>query len=323
MSGSANLPQTPGSWLKYWIGLLLSLPLIFHSFLGPGFEHALEGIEDFLHFKEHPLPVLVGFALPIVPLLFRYLSQLLSQTQKIQEEVNKCSVLYKEFAFTLAQIQTALADRTIALIHLETDPDVFSNFTGDFYAINAPLTWERHYLKMPVDPIQVHIDRYSNPTFNIAHYCFPIFSYLSDETLCDWCERLLRVLLHFRHRVMSKYPPRKAAHIFGRLQFWVPRKSTTGQYLKDDHPATMTAFAGVRRSTKQVIFFHSSTMFSTISDLPDIAFLIHNDDFHKRIVLACCDFSGGRHALTLDQFISELQSNLSEEIVKTIQAETN
>ncbi len=218
----------------------------------------------------------------------------------------------------------ALGDQAIRMVHLDKEPELFSDFRGEFYAINAPLIWEELHRKEFLSSVDVHYRRYSHRDFTKAHYYYPILDLdlLSVPTRHRWVIRIYTFFLCLLRTIEISEPDVAAERrTLSKLEFHMPIVDSVINRLSGEYHSAMTIFAGTKQHYPQVILYYSETMFSGDTDRPDLAFLCHSEEFYLRTADLASGLNAGRTSLSLPDFLLRLRPQIPSDEIKWIEDE--
>lgn len=117
--------------------------------------------------------------------------------------------------------------------------DIFDGFTGEYHAFNAPLSLEASKLEYHVN---IHVNRYKNPEFKVAHYYYPILSSMPSTKKEVWVKNIYKLF----QKVASKLNDEEKA----KLKFYVPKTENKIAYTQ-----LATYFYGERMKTEVCIMY--------------------------------------------------------------------
>lgn len=146
-------------------------------------------------------------------------------------------------------------------------PDIFSNFTGIYYALNAPLRFETSNLEYQV---QIHANRYKQDEFYEAHYYYPVFSLLDEEELNIWVKNIYKLFYTLNKQLNHKER--------NKIIFHVPLLEEK----KQNPNQLVTYFFGQKNNNKECVMYIHNKAFS-IDTNPKHIFIINNKNILKDI----------------------------------------
>ncbi len=186
---------------------------------------------------------------------------------------------------TLAMI----ADQRIEVIDLRNS-NPFAGFTGQtFYALNAPLKWERFN---QVDALRTHCDRYRQNSVERGVYVYPNLALFDGDSLREFILPI-REFFAMLHQDRRMTRPMRA-----KLLFVVPRPNSLEVARRKCRSFAMTYFAGQQRGRNTVVYYQLNAIFLE-DGIPRWAFHLDDDDFFHRAEQQCKNFL--EDTLTMDK----------------------
>jgi hypothetical protein len=332
MSHSSLSPR-----LQFWTsvsaavaGAAIIVLLFLHETFPTFVEGCIDWVQARVEFQHHPLLCVIAFFLPAWAALYYRITSVVHRlsdfADKLDDVANVLGVQsdrVNSLALGVRTLHAAIQDSSITIVHLNSEPELFSGFVGEFCAINAPMLWEHLFLhSTTTDSVKTHYLRYVDPRFELANYYYPIFAFLSEGAMAQWTTRIYRFFFHLQRAIVKRHPDREAEdHVLHKLQFWIPKAADGSAYFRGSYHSTMTSFAGIKGKIEHVVFYHSITMFSSCAEMPDMACVCYNQEFYARTMELALGLSNDSVRLTLDEFLSHLQSNMRPEDIESIQTE--